>query len=214
MTKTPLKSLGLGLAVALVVGTTGCGDTLGVEGGSVRFVLSSSPDLESVVDGTQPASVAAPALSESEREGHGRFKAQFVSANVTFSSILARNLDGELVDVNLELPATVDVLTMEGGREITLPDGELPPATYDQIDVVMTQVEGVTRDGTTVAITPPGGGWTAIIPICPFVVEDGATAVVGLQLSVKRSFFWRNDRFHFQPRFECEPVVEEESDVS
>ena len=214
MMKTRLKSVGLGLSVALVVGTAGCGDTLGVEGGSVRFVLSSSPEAAALVDGSQQASVASPALSEGEREGHDKFKAYFVSANVTFSSILARNLDGVLVDVNMELPAMVDVMTMEGGREITLPDGDLPPATYDQIVVVMTQVEGVTPDGTIVAITPPGGGWTAIVPICPFVVEDGATAVVGLQLSVKRSFFWSNNRFHFQPRFECEQAEEEDTDVS
>ena len=214
MMKTRVNSLGVALALALVAGTAGCGDSLGLEGGSVRFVLSSSPEAAALVDGAQAASVESPALSGSERDGYGKFKASFVSANVTFASILARNLDGVLVDVNMELPATVDVMTMEGGREVTLPDGDLPPATYDQIVVVITQVEGLTNDGTAVAITPPGGGWTTIVPICPFVVEDGATAVVGLQLSVKRSFFWSNNRFHFQPRFECEQAEEEEPDVS
>ncbi|MDA0329394.1 MAG: hypothetical protein O2958_10335 [Gemmatimonadetes bacterium] len=60
------------------------------------------------------------------------------------------------------------------------------------------------HDATTITISPPGGGWTAIVPICPFVVEDGATTVVGLTLSVRRAFSWRDNRFHFQPRFECE----------
>ena len=70
--------------------------------------------------------------------------------------------------------------------------------------VVMSAVQGVTQNGTTITIEPPGGGWTAIIPICPFVIEDGETTVVGLQLSVRRSFRWRYNRFHFQPHFECE----------
>jgi hypothetical protein len=30
----------------------------------------------------------------------------------------------------------------------------------------MTQFEGVTRNGTTITITPPGGGWTAIVHRC------------------------------------------------
>lgn len=212
MIKTRVNSLGPALAAALLVGIAGCGDTLGVEGGSVRFVLSSSPETTAIVDGSQQSAVAAPDLSEGPDEGFGRFNRYFVSANVTFSSILARNLDGVLVDVNIELPATVDVMTMEGGREITLPDGDLPPATYDQIVVVMTEVEGVTHDGTTVAITPPGGGWTAIVPICPFTVEDGATAVVGLELSVQRSFMWRGNRFHFEPRFKCEQADEDDEE--
>jgi hypothetical protein len=104
----------------------------------------------------------------------------------------------------MDLPATVDVVRMEGGRTIVLPDGDLPPATYDQIVVVMTEVSAMTRDGTTVTITPPGGGWTAIVPICPFEVGDGATTVVGLELNLRNAFKWRGNRFHFEPRFRCE----------
>lgn len=221
MINTRVKTSALAAALAVVIGTTGCGDPTGVDGGRVRFVLSASPDAAAAVDGTQsisPTSTAEspaePTLSGEQGNGPGRGNPWFASANVTFSSILARNLEGVLVDVNMDLPATVDVVTMEGGREITLPDGDLPPATYDQIVVVMTQVEGVTRDGTTVSITPPGGGWTAIVPICPFVVEEGATAVVGLQLSVKRSFFWRENRFHFMPQFVCGQPDDEEGEGS
>lgn len=202
------------LAMALAVGTAGCDNPLGVDGGKVRFVLSSAPDAPAAAV-AQPASTDGsspdgPALhGDFEGEHHNPF---FASANVTFTSILARNLDGVLVNIDMDLPATVDVVTMEGGRQIVLPDGNLPAATYDQIVVVMTQVEGVTHDGTTVTITPPGGGWTAIVPICPFVVEDGGTAVVGLSLSVRRSFFWRDNRFHFQPRFVCEQAEGESND--
>ncbi len=123
---------------------------------------------------------------------------------MTLSSILARNLDGMLVHVTMDLPVTVDVLSMEGRTEVVLLDAILPPATYDQVVVVMTQVEVVTHDGTTIRITPPGGGWTAITPNCPFVVEEGATTTVGLKFMLNHAFRLRNNRFHFQPRFVCE----------
>ena len=225
MTRTTLNRSLLAAALALAVGTTGCGDPLGVDGGRVRFVLSSAPDapaavlgVDEGVTGTTPDGPStSPSLSGEDDDDHEwkHRNPYFATANVTFTSILARNLDGVLVDVNMDLPATIDVVAMEGerGRQIALPDGDLPAGTYDQIVVVMTNVEGVTRDGTTVSITPPGGGWTSIVPICPFVVEEGATAVVGLQLSVKRSFSWRNDRFHFQPRFVCEAAPESEDEV-
>ena len=123
---------------------------------------------------------------------------------MTFSSILARNLDGVLVNVDMELPTTVDLMTLGGGREITLPAGILPPATYDQIVVVMTEVQVVTPDGTTITVTPPGGGWTAIVPVCQFEVVDGATTTVGLKLDVLRAFTWRDGRHHFEPGFSCQ----------
>jgi hypothetical protein len=119
----------------------------------------------------------------------------------------------------MELPAMVDVVAMEeGGRTVTLPDGTLPPATYDQIVVVMTHVEGVLWDGTIITITPPGGGWTAIVPVCPFEVADGSTAIVGLMLPVRTAFAWGEGRFRFEPRFRsrvrCEPPPEPEPDTA
>ena len=70
----------------------------------------------------------------------------------------------------------------------------------------------LSRDGrtTTITIEPPGGGWTAIVPICPFTVDGGETTVVGLELNLGRSFRWMGDRFHFQPRFVCEQAEPEE----
>ena len=109
-------------------------------------------------------------------------------ANVTFSSILARNLDGELVDVSIDLPVTVNVLTLEGGNSFTLPIGSLPPGVYDEIVVVMRQVELVLWDETRIAITPPGGGWTAIVRVCPFEVLEGETTTVRIRFRHRRSF--------------------------
>ncbi len=207
---------GLALAAALTLGLTGCGDgPLDVEGGTVRFVLSAAE--------VAPAAVAAPTaeagesatvldggpqLDEEHRDKRWR-NPYFQSANVTFASILARNLDGQLVDAGMELPVTIDVVTMEDGRSVTLPDGDLPPGTYDQVVVVMTAMQGVTHDGTTITIEPPGGGWTAIIPVCPFDVLDGETAVVGLELSIHRSFLWHEGRFRFRPTFACEQPDDE-----
>ena len=207
-TRSRLNTLG---AFALTLVISGCGvGPFGPDNGAVRFVLSAGEDLAPAAirdeDGTVSAElgvVTEPARSDDHDDDRERGPF-FVSANVTFTSILARNYEGVLVNVEMDLPTTVDILSMEGGREVTLPDGDLAPGTYDQVVVVMSEVQGVTRDGTTITIDPPGGGWTTIVPICPFEVQDGATAVVGLQLSVRRSFIWRDNRFHFQPRFVCE----------
>jgi hypothetical protein len=205
------------LALVLALGAAGCdGGLFGPEAGNVRFVLSSAPDAALVTNGGALAPSASvvdgPALSgdHDDDDHHDRPNPYFESANVTFTSILARNLEGVLLNIDMDLPATVDVITMEGGREITLPDGDLPPGTYDQVVVVMSQVQGMTHDGTTITIDPPGGGWTAIVPVCPFDVADGETSVIGLQLSVKRSFSWRDGRFRFNPQFVCEPAPEPE----
>lgn len=189
------------LALGLAVSLSACGDTdpLGVDQGRVRFVLS-APTTVTAADGI---TAAAPSLSgdddEYERWGHRLF----MTANVTFSSVLARNLDGVLVDVDMELPATVDVVSMDDGRRIVLPDGELPPGSYDQLVVVMTALQGVLRDGTTITIEPPGGGWTAIVRECPFTVEDGGTTIVSLQFMLREAFRWGDGRFRFFPRFRC-----------
>lgn len=202
-------------ALLLVLGAAGCdGGLFGPEAGNVRFVLSSAPDA-ALVTGAGPLAPSAsvvdgPALSGDHDDDHDDHpNPYFESANVTFTSILARNLEGVLLNIEMDLPVTVDVITMEGGREVTLPDGDLPPGTYDQVVVVMSQVQGVTHDGTTITIDPPGGGWTAIVPVCPFDVADGETSVIGLQLSVRRSFAWRDGRFRFQPHFVCEPPAPE-----
>lgn len=215
------SNMALGAALALATAGCGNGDVLGVHEGRVRFVLSSDVSAVTSADRSvtftptlrrgEEGSVAGPDLHSGDDRERDRDHF-FASANVTFSSIVARNLDGVLVDVAMDLPVTLDVASMEDGRQIMLPDGELPPATYDQLVVVMTQVEGVTHDGTTITITPPGGGWTSIVPVCPFIVDEGATTVVGLRFNLRRAFKWHDNRFHFEPRFVCEQ--DEEPDTN
>ncbi len=189
-----------GLAAGLLLVVAGCSDAIGVNEGRVRFVLSAG------AVGADPAAGPLQHGDDADDGDHGDHKPSryFKSAKGTFSSILARNLKGELVNVAMDLPVPVDVVTMEGGREVTLPDGELPPGTYDQVVVVMTEVQVVTHDGTTITIEPPGGGWTSIIAICPFVVEEGETTMVSIQFDLKQAFSRRDGRFHFKPRFVCE----------
>jgi hypothetical protein len=192
-------------ALLLAVGLTGCdGGLFGPEAGNVRFVLSAAVDAPLLTETPAAAPsmsvVEGPALS-GERED--RASPYFQSANVTLTSVLARNVDGVLVNITMDLPVTVDVITMEQGRQIALPDGDLAPGTYDQIVLVMSQVQGVTHDGVTVTIDPPGGGWTALVPVCPFDVADGATSVVGMQLSLRRSFVRDTHGFRFRPSFVC-----------
>ncbi len=189
------------LAVGLAVGLAACGDAdpLGVDQGRVRFVLS-APTTITAGDGL---GAAAAGLSADDDDGDRWGHRAFTTANVTLSSVLARNLDGVLVNVDMELPATVDVVSMDDGRRIVLPDGELASGSYDQLVVVMTALQGMLRDGTALTIEPPGGGWTAIVHGCPFTVEDGGTTTVSLQFMLREAFRWGDGRFRFFPRFRC-----------
>ena len=83
--------------------------------------------------------------------------------SVSITSILARNVDGELVDITLELPATVDLIALVQGGTFELPIGSLPAGSYDQIVVVIRSLTVTLSDATTIEVTPPGGGWTAIV---------------------------------------------------
>ena len=186
--------------LVLAAALAACGESITVpDTGQVRFVLSNSA----------AAPAGQPALSGDRDDDHP--EGRFVSANVTFTSVLARSFDGVLENITMELPTTLDVMSLEErGRSVALPDGELPPGTYDQVVVVMSAVQVVTRDGTTITVEPPGGGWTAIIPVCPFDVEDGATAVVGLELSVRHAFAWRNGGVLFRPHFRCDSTPDDD----
>ena len=126
------------------------------------------------------------------------------AANVTFSSLLARTLDGKLVDVTIDLPVTIDLLALQSGKEATLPAGFLPPGTYDQLVVVMKELEVTLSSGMKIAITPPGGGWTAIVPVSPpFTVVAGETTTVPLKFHKGTSFVCGLGRWDFKPEFEC-----------
>lgn len=208
----PARLLAIGLAL-IVAGCSG-DSGLGPNQGRVRFVLSSGSTAVGVAGAEtstitpapatgQDGAATAPSLDGDREQEHHDYRA-FQTANVTFSSILARNQDGVLADVAMDLPVQVDIVSMDtGGNQVTLPDGDLPPGTYDQLVVVMTQLDGVLKDGTQLSITPPGGGWTSIVPVCPFTVEEGGTTTVSLQFMVRQAFQWRNMRYHFQPQFQC-----------
>lgn len=202
------------LAVGVAVAVAGCGDSgLGPDQGRVHFVLSSgttatgvsTPQTISDVPTLNSADATVPTTRSADGwDGEKRDYSFFSTANVTFSSILARNASGELVNVEMDLPTTVDVVAMDRGSQVSLPDGALAAGTYDQLVVVMTQVNGVAKDSTQISLTPPGGGWTAIVPICPFTVDQGASTTVSLQFMLRQAFSWNGTRFRFQPQFQCE----------
>lgn len=183
--------------LALIVG--GCNlDALGSDEGRVRFILSrdgggSVPGVANIViDSTAN-------LDDDDDDDHRAWS--FQAATVTLSSIMVRNEDGVLTNLPATLPVTVDVVKIDGGKQVQLPDGILPTGNYDQVVLVITAVKGVTLDGTQVTIEPPGGGWTAIVPVCPFAVAAGATTPVGIAFNVRHSFLKLGSWWSFQPRF-------------
>jgi hypothetical protein len=184
------------LGTISVVALVGCGSDGAMEAagkGRVAIVMSTT------------GGALAASLSESSRsEGTCQPDKALQAASVTFSSILARTLDGKLIDVAIDLSKPVNLLELVNGKEATLPMGSLPPGTYDQIVVVMKTVELTLVSGMKVAITPPGGGWTAIVPVTqPFTVKEGSTTTIALNFRMDLSFACAVGDWDFHPRFEC-----------
>jgi uncharacterized protein DUF4382 len=135
--------------------------------------------------------------------GGGSILSSLTQVNVTFSSLLARNLDGELINMTITLPTTVDLISLINGKTVTLPMGTLPAGMYDQIVVVITHVQFVFVDGKKVDLTPPGGGWTKIISVTPFQVVDGQTTTIELHFNPSNAFGESDGEFEFFPDFDC-----------
>ena len=174
------------LAPVLATGCSDSGSMTGSATGRVRMVM-----------GGPEGTVSAATLTD----GDGR---RIDSATIALSSIVARNLDGELVDVSIELPIDVDLVDLLQGRTVELPIGSLPAATYDQLVVVIRSLEVVLSDGTDIDVTPPGGGWTAIVRTEPFDVVEGQVTTVNLRFRPERAFRFIEDRLEFQPEFDGE----------
>lgn len=187
------------LIAGMLVAVAGCSlDVFGSDGGRVRMILA--PEAASAITNVVMDS-AAVLDNDDDDDDRPRGAWWFQTANITLSSILVRSHDGELVDLDVDLPITVDVVKIDGGKSIQLPDGLLPAGDYDQVVLVVTAVRAVAHDGTIVTLEPPGGGWTAVIPLCPFEVVEGDVATVGLALNVRSSFLRLNNWWSFQPRF-------------
>jgi hypothetical protein len=181
--------------VAIAAGCSGTDDMFGGNNGGVRIVMT-----------TESTAVAASTHGDddSSHNGHGEpgdGVGRLQSAEVTFSSVLARNLDGELIYLEIELPVTVDLLALVEGQSAELPVGILPPGTYDQIVVVMSKVSLTTLNGTLIEITPPGGGWTAVVNVEPFEVIVDEVTILPIRFRPKQSFPMVGDRFEFRPNF-------------
>lgn len=163
-----------------------------------------SAQADTLLDGGSVATGASSVSANSRSHESCEPGQALQAASVTLSSILARTLEGILTDVTIDLPATVDLLSLGNGKEATLPIGFLPPGTYDQLVVVMTKLEVTLLNGTKVAITPPGGGWTAIVPVAePFTVIEGETTTITLKLRKDLSFACGSGHWEFLPKFEC-----------
>ena len=116
-------------AAAFVLAALAAG--LGCQGGSAT--LSGSVGNVQIVLGGD-ASVSAARHGDDGDDAFSRLQA----AEVTFTSIVARNLEGQLVPLSLEYPVMVDLFALREDNSVALPLGTLPPGAYDQLVVVMS----------------------------------------------------------------------------
>jgi hypothetical protein len=182
----------LALAAVLAGGCSNSDTLSGKSNGNVRFTLG-GPSTQAAVVGT-PAPVTY-------SDDHGR---TIASASISLTSILARNLDGALIDVTMDLPVTVDLIALIQGHTVDLPMGSLPVGSYDQLVIVIKTLHVELSDGTQVDVTPPGGGWTAIVATDAFDVVDGQVTTVNLRFRAEGAFRWLNGQLEFDPEFDCD----------
>lgn len=195
-----MRHLNLGAAgfCALTLATViagGCSSVDSVSGGSkgnVRITMGGPSAQAAALSASSPVALA---------DGSGR---TITSASISLSSILARNLDGQLIDVTMALPVTVDLVALIQGHTVDLPIGSLPVGSYDQLVVVIRSLGVVLSDGTQIDVTPPGGGWTAIVTVDPFDVIDGVVTTVNLHFRAGGAFHWRDGALEFDPSFDCD----------
>ena len=179
------------MLATLVAG--GCADSSSMTGsgkmGRVRMTMGGS------------ATQAMTASSMQVNDGSGR---SITAAAITVSAVEARNLDGQLVPVTVSLPMDVDLVALISGGTVDFPDGSLPVGTYDQIVVVIRALHVTLSDGTVVDVTPPGGGWTVVVPTDQFDVVAGQTTTVALHFRASGAFQWVDGNLEFNPGFDCD----------
>jgi hypothetical protein len=175
------QGLALILAFGVPLSTSACSVFTGSgdDGGNVRVVMSAS-DQASLAPSLSTSGDDDDDDNSGEHRGD-RFLQRLETANVTIASLLARNTAGQLIDLDMDLPQTIDLkAALLDGKNTTLPAGTLPAGDYDQLIVVMTQLDLTFIDGGALALTPPGGGWTSIVRVAPFTVADGQDTTIEL----------------------------------
>jgi hypothetical protein len=197
------------LVVAFALAIAACSSNHGESdsrSGNVRVMLTSAPASVSS-GGLAPTAVSPDALGTGQTswgdDDGGGVLSRLSQVNVTFSDLMARNINGDLVDLVIDLPHTVDLIPVINGREVSLPSGTLPAGMYDQFVVVINHVQFVFVDGGQIDLTPPGGGWTRIINVQTFEVVDGQTTTIELRFNPDRAFDNLDGEFHFFPDFDC-----------
>ena len=182
----------LTLATVLLGGCSSSDSLSGNGNGNVRFRMGGSTTQAAAVASTSPVPLA---------DGTGR---TITAATISLSSILARNLDGQLIDVTMALPVTVDLVALIQGHTVDLPIGSLPVGSYDQLVIVIRSLHVELSDGTQIDVTPPGGGWTAIVAVDGFDVVDGQVTTVNLHFRGAGAFHWLNGELEFDPGFDSD----------
>jgi hypothetical protein len=126
-------------------------------------------------------------------------------AHVTISSVRAHQVGGGWVPLAGTFPMEVDLLSLVNGRTVTLASGALPAGDYDALEITITAVRLVTRDGTVITLELPPGGRTVVIEVF-FTVLEGQETVLTLDFRVDLSFEFRGNEIEFHPEIEVEGV--------
>ena len=120
-------------------------------------------------------------------------------AEVTFSSLEARTVDGVWVAAEGSFPVTLDLLQFIGPQNSTeLVQDLVPAGAYDQLRITVTAIHLELSDGSTYDVPIPEGGMPVLVPVGFSVAEGGATEVV-LDFRTDEAFQFNGTGVTFNP---------------
>jgi hypothetical protein len=188
-----ITSFAIGLA-GLVAGCSSNNDSNGPKGSlavALRAVRAASTNPD---PGT--------AATADQGDASSRLRA----AEVTMAGVEARMGDGTWVPVETGLPMDIDLIgIMDSGHVATLPADLLPEGSYNALELRITRARLTLLEGKERALTPPGTGWTVLVPVS-FSVTAGQATTVNLTLHGASSFKLFDGEIGFDPEFEVKGV--------
>ena len=201
MRRSQLGSLGLGALLLASLLTGGCSHSDFVDGSSGSGSGTGTGRVRMVMGGPTRAAAADTVSASMLADDHG---SNIESAEITIARIVARNLGGQLIDVGMELPVSVDLITLVQGGTFELPAGSLAVGSYDQLIVVIGALQVTLSNGTVSDVDPPGGGWMAIVRTDAFDVVEGEVTTLNLHFRAEHAFKWTQGQLEFDPEFDCD----------
>ncbi len=148
----------------------------------------------------------APPMAQVAVAVHDAAGPSVAQAWVTFAGVEVHAVSGRWIPLTGSFPATVDLLTLVGGREFTLGAGLVPEGRYDRLRIACGPSRLVLADGRVMSVPlPTGGTWKE--HSVSLDAKEGSPATVVLDYRVETSFRLTGERAVLEPDIVTDRIV-------